>query len=186
MRKTVAILAMILVAAAVAFAAPAERYLHVRVDNGKSAQKVRINIPLSLAAQVIPAIDNGQLRGGKVRIGNFRANGVNVSQILAALKTAPDGNFVTVQEPGQDVRVAKKNGILIVRVRQSKGEKQNVDITVPWSVAEALTQNVGKDELNIEAAIQALQKAGDMTLVTVTGEHQNVRIWIDSSSTATE
>jgi hypothetical protein len=186
MKKSVAILAMILVAAAAAFAAPAERYLHVRVDNGKNAQKVRVNIPLSLAAKVIPAIDNGQLRDGKVRIGNFRANGVNVSQILDALKTAPDGNFVTVQQPGQDVRVAKKAGILIVRVRQTKGEKQNVDITVPWSVAEALTQNVGKNELNVEAAIQALQQAGDMTLVTVTGDQEHVRIWIDSSSTAAE
>jgi hypothetical protein len=184
MKKTVAILAMVFMAAAVAFAAPAERYLHVRVDSGAKDQKVRINIPLSLAAQVIPAIDSGQLKNGKIQLGNFQANGVNVRKILTALKNAPDGEFVSVQEPGQDVRVAKKNGILIVRVRQTKGERQNVDITVPWSVAEALTTNTTENQLNVEAAIQALEQAGNMTLVTVTGEHQNVRIWIDSSSTA--
>ena len=182
MKKTIAVLAMVLMAAAVAFAAPAERYLHVRIDNGSKEQKVRVNVPLSLAAQVIPAIDSGQLRNGKISLGNFQANGVNVRKILEALKTAPDGEFVTIQEPGQDVRVAKKHGILIVRVNQTKGERQNVEVTVPWSVAEALTENVGQNQLNVEAAIQALERAGNMTLVTVSGQGQHIRIWIDSNS----
>lgn len=186
MRKTLAIVALVLVAAATALAVPAERYLHVRVDDARSSQKVRVNIPLSVAAQVIPAIESGRLRDGKVRIGDFQANGVNVRQILDALKTAPDGEFVTVQQPGEDVRVAKKNGVLIVRVRNTKGEKENVDVTVPWAVAEALTTNAGQHELNVEAAVQALQKAGDMTLVTVTGNRKNVRVWIDSESTGAE
>lgn len=183
MKKAVAVLAMVLVAAAMALAAPAERYLHVRIDNGSKAQKVRVNVPLALAAQIIPAIDSGQLRDGKISLGNFKANGVNVRKILDALKTAPDGQFVTIQEPGQSVEVAKKQGILIVRVNQTKGERQNVEVTVPWSVAEALTQNVGPNELNVEAAIQALEKAGNMTLVTVSGQGQHIRIWIDSKST---
>jgi len=185
MKRLLVVLA-VLSMTAVAWAAPAERYLHVRVDDATGGQKVRINIPLSLAAQVIPAIDNGHLRDGKVEIGHFDANGVNVRQILTALKTAPDGEFVTVQEPGQNVRVAKKSGVLIIHVQDTKGEKQNVDVTVPWEVAEALTSTSAQNQLNVEAAIQALEKAGDMTLVTVTGDKQHVRIWIDSSSTAAE
>ena len=185
MKRLLVVLAVLSMAAA-AWAAPAERYLHVRVDDPTSGQKVRVNIPLSLAASVIPAIDNGRLRDGKVEIGRFQANGVNVKQILEALKTAPDGEFVTVQEPGQNVRVAKKNGVLIVHVRDTKGEKQNVDVTVPWAVAEALASNSTQNELNVEAAIQALERAGDMTLVTVTGDRQHVRVWIDSNSTAAE
>ena len=185
MKKLLVVLAVLAMSVA-AWAAPAERYLHVRVDDATSGQKVRVNIPLSFAAQVIPAIDHGRLRDGKVEIGNFDANGVNVKQILDALKTAPDGEFVTVQEPGQNVRVAKKNGVLIVHVRDTKGEKQNVDVTVPWAVAEALASNSTQNELNVEAAIQALERAGDMTLVTVTGDRQHVRVWIDSNSTAAE
>lgn len=183
MKKLLAILAMLSMTAAAAWAAPAERYLHVRVDDATNGQKVRINIPLSLAARVIPAIDHGRLRDGKIEIGHFDANGVNVRQVLDALKTAPDGEFVTVQQPGENVRVAKKNGMLIVRVRDTKGKKQNVDVTVPWTVAEALASTTDKNQLNVEAAIQALEKAGNMTLVTVTGDHQNVRIWIDSKNT---
>ena len=94
--------------------------------------------------------------------------------------------IVTVPEPGPNVRVAKKNGVLIVHVRDTKGEKQNVDVTVPWAVAEALASNSTQNELNVEAAIQALERAGDMTLVTVTGDRQHVRVWIDSNSTAAE
>jgi hypothetical protein len=185
MKRLLVVLAVLSMAAA-AWAAPAERYLHVRVDDATSGQKVRVNIPLSLAASVIPAIDNGHLRDGKVEVGHFHANGLNVKQILDALKTAPDGEFVTVQEPGQNVRVAKKNGVLIVHVTDTKHERQNVDVTVPWAVAEALASSTSQDQLNLEAAIQALEKAGDMTLVTVTGDRQQVRIWIDSNSTAAE
>jgi hypothetical protein len=185
MKKLLVVLAVLSMAAA-AWAAPAERYLHVRVDDASSGQKVRVNIPLSLAAQVIPAIDNGHLRGGKVEVGHFEANGVNVKQILDALKTAPDGEFVTVQQPGENVRVAKKNGVLIVHVTDTKHERQNVDVTVPWAVAEALASTTDQNQLNVEAAIQALEKAGNMTLVTVTGDRQNVRIWIDSNSTSPE
>ena len=183
MKKILVVLA-VLAMGTVALAAPAERYLHVRVDDAHSGQKVRVNVPLSLAEKVIPAISHGRLQDGKVSIGHFEANGVNVRQLLDALKTAPDGEFVTVQEPGQNVRVAKKNGVLIVHVNDQKGEKQNVEVTVPWSVAEALASNVQDQQLNVEAAIQALEKVGDMTLVTVTGDRQTVRVWIDSSSTA--
>ena len=185
MKKLLVVLAVLSMAAA-AWAAPAERYLHVRVDNAASGQKVRINIPLSLAAQVIPAIDNGRLRDGKVEVGHFEANGVNVKQILDALKTAPDGEFVTVQQPGENVRVAKKNGVLLIHVTDTKGERQNIDVTVPWAVAEALASTSSQNQLNVEAAIQALERAGNMTLVTVTGNRQNVRVWIDSNSTAAE
>jgi len=104
-----------------------------------------------------------------------------VKVILDALKTAPEGEFVTVQEPSNDVRVAKEHGQLVVHVID-RGSKENVDVTVPWDVAQALITNTGDNELDIEAAIRALAAAGDITLVTVTSHDEKVRIWIDSNS----
>ncbi|HEV2387083.1 MAG TPA: hypothetical protein VGS20_07475 [Candidatus Acidoferrales bacterium] len=182
MKKLLAILAALPLLAASAWAAPAERYLHVKVDDAAGAQKISVNIPLSLAAKVIPAIDNGRLHDGRVRIGRFESDGVDIRQILDALQTAPDGEFVTVDQPKQHVRVAKRNGQLIVRVTDRKHEDQNVSVTLPWTVAEALASSTDKHELNLEAAIQALEKASDTTLVTVTGSRQTVRVWIDSQS----
>lgn len=155
------------------------RYLHVKVDNPGTHELVRVNVPLMLAEKVIPAINHGQLRDGKVQCGHMDVNQVNIKAILDALKTAPEGEFVTVQEPGNNVRVAKEHGQLVVHV-VDKQSKQNVDVTVPWEVAQALVSETAENQLNIEAAIKALENVGDMTLVSVTGNDENVRIWIDS------
>jgi ribonuclease HI len=172
-------------AGTVVWAASPERYLHVRVSNPGSHELVRVNVPLSLASKVIPAINHGQLRDGKVQIGDFHADEVNVRAIIDALKTAPEGEFVTVQNNDNDVRVAKEHGQLVVHVLD-KGHggdsKQNVDVTIPWEVAQALISSTTEHQLNIEAAIHALESAGDITLVRVTGQDENVRVWIDSNS----
>lgn len=181
MRTILPVLAVICMGT-VALAAPPERYLHVKVDDPVGREHVRVNIPLSLAEKVIPAINQGQLRDGKVELGHFHANGVDLKMLFDAVRSAPDGEFVTVQEPDTDVRVAKSNGKMIVHVIDKEG-KEKVDVTIPWEVAEALA-SAGNQQLNVEAAIQALEKAGDTTLVTVTDNSQTVRVWIDSRNTS--
>jgi ribonuclease HI len=183
-KRALPLLAVILLGAVVWAASP-DRYLHVRVSNPTTHELVRVNVPLALAEKVIPAINHGQLHNGKIQVGNFNADSVNVRAILDALKTAPEGEFVTVQNNDSDVRVAKEHGQLVVHiVDKSKNNdgKQNVDVTIPWAVAQALISNTSENQLNIEAAIQALEAAGDVTLVTVAGHDGNVRVWIDSSS----
>ena len=86
---TLAVSSALLLAATLALAASTTRYLHVRVTNPTTHELVRVNVPLSLAEKVIPAINRGELRYGKVRIGNFTADNVNLRAILDALKAAP-------------------------------------------------------------------------------------------------
>jgi len=179
--KRVLLVTLLTLAATALWAASADRYLHVRVSNPTSHELVRVNVPLALAEKVIPAINHGELHDGKIHCGHFTADSVDVRAILDALKTAPEGEFVTVQEPDNDVRVAKEHGQLVVHVIDKKS-KENVDVTVPWEVAQALVANTKGDELDIEAAIKALSNAGDVTLVTVSGQEENVRIWIDSNN----
>lgn len=169
-----------LLASAVVASAPA-RYLHVKVVGNQKHELVRVNVPLSLAEQIIPAINQGKLRDGKVEIGGFHANDVNLKMILNALKTAPESEFVTVQEPDNNVRVAKEHGNLVVHVVDKKS-KENVDVTVPWEVAQALASDTNENELNVEAGIKALEAAGDVTLVSVNGTDETVRVWVDSRS----
>jgi ribonuclease HI len=172
-------------AATAVLAATTQRYLHVRVNNPVTHEMVRVNVPLSLAEKVIPAINHGKLRNGKVECNGFSADQVNLKAILDALKTAPEGEFVTVQESNSNVRVAKEHGELVVHVADKKGKgKENVDVTIPWAVAQALASDTDENELNVEAAIKALENAGDVTLVAVTGDNETVRIWVDSSSSA--
>jgi hypothetical protein len=179
-KRTLPLIAIVL-ATAIVWASSPERYLHVKVTNPSTHELVRVNLPLSVAEKVIPAINEGDLRDGKVQVGNFSADKVNVRAILEAVKTAPDGEFVTVEEPDNNVRVAKEHGQLVVHVI-GKRDKENVDVTVPWEVAEALISDTKDDQLNVLAAIKALEKIGDATLVTVTDHEESVRVWIDSNS----
>jgi hypothetical protein len=178
-------LSAILLCTAFALEAPTTRYLHVRVSNPSTHELVRVNLPLTLAEKVIPAINHGQLREGKVQICNFKADNVNIHAILDALKTAPEGEFVTVQDTGNDVRVAKERGQLVVHVIDKKSS-ENVDVTIPWDVAQALISDTKENELNVEAAVRALENVGDTTLVRVSGRDENVRVWVDSRNTNTE
>jgi Zn-dependent alcohol dehydrogenase len=173
----------ILFAATAMFAATTQRYLHVRVHGIKNNELVSVNVPLSLAEMVIPAINHGKLRNGKIQVHGFNSEDVNLKQILEALKSAPEGEFVTVQESDSHVRVAKEHGQLVVHVADKNGKgKENVDVTVPWAVAQALASDTSDNELNVEAAIKALENAGDVTLVAVNGDDETVRVWIDSNS----
>jgi hypothetical protein len=55
-------------------------------------------------------------------------------------------------------------------------------VTIPWDVAQALICETSQNQLNVEAAVRALENVGDMNLVNVTGHDQTVRVWVDSRS----
>ena len=173
-----------------------EKWIHVRVvDTGKATEKgdkgetVRVNVPLSLAEAILPAVKADRLQNGKVRISDLDRHGhieeVDLRAIWEAVRKAPDNEFVTVESSRENVRVAKQAGYLVVNVRETRDgvEKNKVDVKVPLSVVEALLSG-GKDELDLLAAIRALAKHGDTELVTVKERNQTVRVWIDSKSTA--
>jgi hypothetical protein len=175
------LLTAVVVAGTVVWAASPERYLHIKVNNPKTQELVRVNVPLSLAEKVIPAINHGDLKNGKFHVSNFNVQDIDIRALLEAVKSAPEGEFVSVQNPGEEVHVAKEHGQLVAHVND-KGGKQRVDVTIPWEVAQALISETTDNQLNLSAAVKALQSIGDMTLVTVAGEDESVRIWIDSNN----
>jgi hypothetical protein len=170
--------------AASAMAAPAERYLHVKVEDAKEGESVNVNLPLSVAEKILPTVSKGNLHEGRVTIGHADMNGIDIKALLEAIRTTPDNEFVTVTQKDQDVRVAKSNGNFIVHVRSHEGEKENVDVTIPMKVVDALFSTAKDNELNVGAALQALSDAGDTLLITVQDASQHVRIWVDSRGTS--
>jgi hypothetical protein len=180
-KKILGILAIISMTVA-AWAAPPEKYLHVKVDEASKQQSVRVSLPVAVAATMLPAIGSGAVHDGRIQIGSFDVNGVDVMQVLGALNSTPDGVVVTIQQHGRLIHVAKQNGMLIVHVANSEGAGRLVDITVPWAVAAALVSPSTPHQLNLEAAVQALEVSGGKTEVTVANNHQTVSIWVDSQS----
>ncbi len=163
--------------------APAERYLHVNVQDPTKGESVNVNVPLAMAEKILPAINNHGLHDGKITIQNAQMKGVNVRALLDAVRTAPDNEFVTVNDNDSDVRVAKANGNIIVHVIGKKNKGQKVDVTVPPKIVDALFDTATNDELDVAAALRALSDAGDILLVTVQDSGQKVRVWVDSRNT---
>jgi hypothetical protein len=164
-----------------------DRWLHVRVINSDNkGETVRVNIPLELAENVLPTINKSHLHNGKVTIDQAHMNDVDVHALLNAIRTARDGEYVTVQGTDQDVRVAKEGGRLLVHVKDNKGSKSNksnVDIQIPMHVIDALF-SAGKDELDLVAGLHALALQGDTELVSVKSEDSTVRVWMDSKNSS--
>ena len=162
-----------------------ERWLHVRVicTDGRG-DTVRVNVPLELAEKVLPAVNHDRLHNGKVRIDSSEVGDVDLHALIDAIRTAKDGEHVTVQGNDNDVRVAKEGNHLIIHVVDKGGSKKSqVEVKVPMKVIEALL-SAGKDELDLVAALHALGAQGDVELVSVKDSENTVKVWLDSKNVA--
>ena len=181
-------------------AAKAEQWIHVRVESKENhGETVRVNVPVEMAEKVLPAIHQNNLHDGKVRFDSGHMNDdVDLRAILDAVRSARDGEYVTVQNRDSNVRVAKNAGYLYIHVtdksearraakeakeaaKSTAGQETKVEVKVPLKVVDALL-SAGKDELDILAAIKALSAHGDTELVTVKDAENTVRVWIDSKN----
>jgi hypothetical protein len=165
-----------------------DQWIHVRVESKDSGgETVRVNVPVDMAAKVLPAIHKGKLQDGRVHIDNAHMDDVDFPALLDAVRTAKDGEYVTVQSKENNVRVAKNGGFLFVNVTDKEHTGKNgvaeskVEVKVPMKVVDALF-SAGKDELDVVAALRALSGHGDMDLVTVKDQDNVVRVWIDSKN----
>jgi len=180
-------------------AVAAERWVHIKVvEAGEDGERVRVNIPLSLAEKVLPAIKADKLREGKVKVQCHELDEIDLRALVEAVRTAEDNEYVTVESKHENVRVAKSGGFLLVKVSEAAHEAKKaataqkaaekkpgstVDIKIPFTVVNALLSGE-KDELNVLAAVRALNEYGDIELVAVNDESSTVRIWVDSKNTA--
>jgi len=201
---TALLLAVLLRAAPVAHAAQsaakpeasasAERWLHVAVTcKNEEGERVRLNIPISLARTVLGSIQHGKLNHGIVHIDNAHVDDIDFRAILKAVKTSQDGEYVTVEGRDANVQVRKQGGMLLIHVVDKSGRhihvdrnkpavQENVDVKVPLEVADALFSGAA-DELNVGAALDVLAQHDRLELVTVQDSENNVRIWLDTKTT---
>src|SRR5438874_6167180 len=98
----------------------AERWLHVRViSTDGRGETVRVNLPLELAEKVLPAVNHDRLHNGKVRIDPSEMNDVDLRALMEAIRTAKEGQYVTVEGDDNHVRVAKEGNHLTIQDRKS-------------------------------------------------------------------
>jgi len=163
------------------------KWLHVRVDElSANGEKVTVNVPLTLVEALIPLIDEEDVHGGKLRLSGHDMSAAELRAVHKALAASPDGEYVTVAGPDENVRVAKEGGYLLVNVDKAGDaadddhDGEHVEARIPMDVVEALLSS-GTDELDLMAAIRALAEHGETELVAVSEGEGTVRVWVDSS-----
>jgi hypothetical protein len=157
------------------------RWLHVRIQDGRSGgEAVSLNIPLSLVESMLPMIASESFRDGRISLDSQEIDGIDLREVLAALRTTADGDFITVRGPEESVRVAKERGYLVIRADDGRRDRGNqVRLRLPIEVVEAMLRN-DSSELDLRAGLRTLAKLPGEDLLSVTTGDDSVRIWIDS------
>ncbi len=166
-------------------AAAADLWLHIDV-NSKSdkGDQANINLPLSMVRNMAPMLeDKGHDGNGKRRL-HVRNNDLSVNELRQAwreIANGPDVHYITVRDKDSDVQIGKQGNYLRLKSKDSGKNGEEVDIKVPLDVVAALFSSDG-DDLNFSAALDALARRGEGELLTVNGNDESVRIWVDSRS----
>jgi hypothetical protein len=178
-RKVLALVALAaLLAAPTAFAGDETRWINVHVTENSTNTNVEVHLPLNLVLTVLRNVDVENFHGGQVDLDLDEDMDINFPEIIAAVKDAPDGKFVTVTSDEADVNVHKQGGTLFVTVNQKDDEMAKVEVKVPLELMDALSFGE-ENTLDIAALLQSLDRLPDGELVTVTSNEANVRVWVE-------
>ena len=171
----------ILVAIAALLAAPAvfageTRWINVNVTENSSNTNVEVHLPLNLVLTVLRNVNVENFHHGHVDL-DLDDMDVNWPEIMAAVKEAPDGEFVTVTSNEADVKVRKEGGTLYVNVNEKGGDNAVVEVTLPVQMMDALTLGES-NTIDVAALLESFDTLPNGTLVKVTSDEANVRVWI--------
>jgi hypothetical protein len=154
----------------------ATRWVNVNVNEPATGTKVDVHLPLNLVLAVLDGVKVDHLDAGKVKL-DLDAD-VDLARILAAVAQAPDGKFVTVEDPEADVEVTKQAGMLLIHVVGKEGDHEVVDVRLPAQVLSAISVDAS-NQLDVKALLASLATLPNGDLVTVTSNEANVRVWVE-------
>jgi hypothetical protein len=138
-------------------------------EGGKDGTRIVVPVPLLLAEVAASFVPEKELNRD---LGEAREHLQVAGQVLKALEEAEDGEYVRVEDDGEQVLIEKVGGTLKVRVHGRSGE--DVKVNVPL---EAISAIVGEDgRISPAAAVRLLRHARFSTLVEVKDGDDHVKI----------
>jgi hypothetical protein len=170
--------AFALVAQAASAASP--RFLHVKVE-GRDAEKVTVNLPLSLAQAAVAMIPPEALQDGNIKIDDQRFNWQQLQTLWNEIKYADVGEFIRIEGKDENVVVRKEGEFLVIKTTERRDKGTQVDVKLPFAVVDALLSGP-EGTLNLNAALQALSEYDEGHLVSIESEDETVHVWIDDQN----
>ena len=173
-----------LVASAATLGMPAteqesEPWVHVEITGNT---ELSINLPMAAVTALLALVPDTIVQNGEFQLGSNQQVPVGaIRDMWQELRTVGDVDFVTIENDGQDVRIAREGDTILVNVSNSEGDAAAVRVEIPVPVVDALLSGEG-ETLNIRAAIEELSTLRG-ELVRVIESNNNIRVWIDESPT---
>ncbi|MET0553731.1 MAG: hypothetical protein ABW221_11880 [Vicinamibacteria bacterium] len=141
-------------------------------EGGPEGTRIVLPVPLvaaEIAAAFVPTPDLRTKMDGETlaHLGSAR-------KVVQALRDAPDGELVRVEEGDETVVVAKEGDTLRVHV---EGNREKVDVNVPLAAALDIIRPDGR--IDASAAVRGLRYARFSTLVEVQDgdDHVKISVW---------
>jgi hypothetical protein len=162
--------------------ARADLWLHVKVrESGGDGSRVSISLPLAVVEAAAPLLPAEARTAARLRVGNQDLSVADLRRIWRQVRSAPDATFITVDDASGQVRVARQGASLVIRAVDAGRHGDRVEVRIPAAVVDALL--AGNDQsLDLAGAITALARSGEGELVTVNGDNDTVRMWVDSDA----
>ena len=176
-RKITAIAAAAILFAGFAVATEETRWINVHVTEHSEGVNVEVHLPLNLVLSVLKSVDVENFHRGQIDLDIDDAE-IDWAEIFAAVKDAPDGQFVTVDSPDANVSVSKQGGTLLIDVSEIDGESTKVKVSVPVEFMDALSINESS-QIDVAALLESFDRLPNGDLVTVESDEANVRVWIE-------
>jgi hypothetical protein len=171
MMKIAAIAASVPLAIGGAVAATGVVVVDVR-ELGPDGTHIVVPVPLALVRTAMGLVPSQEIGGDFDEVAPHLQT---ARDVLQALAEAPDGELVRVEEPDEQVVIAKEGSLLRVRVH-NKGE--DVNVSVPLSLA--LRAIPGPDGAVSPAALAAALGSArftDLVEVRTADEHVKVTVY---------
>ncbi|NNE10297.1 MAG: hypothetical protein HKN20_17185 [Gemmatimonadetes bacterium] len=156
------------------------RWIHIFVQDGPD-EEIRLNVPINLVRAVLPLIDEDEISNGRIVIDDHDIPVEVLRQVWEEVRDIEEGEFVKVDTPDEDVRISKKGSELLITVLDSK-EESEVTVRLHESIIAALLSSDRENELDLLAALDALDAEMRGDLVNVQEEGTVVRIWVDDTN----
>lgn len=171
------VLALVLLFAAPLPAQKKDPWFHLEVKENKTEPEyVKVNLPVAMVDVALDVIKDKKFNKGRFKLPSEDISVSDLKKLWNELKKSGNAEFVTVEKKNETVRVAKDGNYVVVKVTENKNPK--VDLRVPVAVVDALLATDG-DELDVKAALLAMQKQNVGDILTVNDNNTQVRIWID-------
>jgi hypothetical protein len=176
-RHLTVLLAAILLVALPLSATETTRWLNVHVTEAEGGADIQVHLPLPLILAVLNSVDVENFHGGKVDLEISDAD-IDWPQLLAAVREAPDGEFVKVTSDDANVRISKSDGTLFVHVVENEEQNATVNVQVPMTMIDALHIDEN-NQIDVAAFLSAFDQLPSGDLVTVEADDANVRVWVE-------